>query len=114
VTEIPEVIKTVERDIPDLGIMGLTIISDIGEKRSIIFEGCVGDGACVAACPENALTMKEVGDDFQLTIDLALCDGVACRRCERACSQKDFDLIKIITSPESESCMLDICSGQNE
>lgn len=102
VTTAPCVIKTVERDIPDLGQMGLTIISDIGEKRTIIFQGCVGDGACVAACPENALTMKEVQDDYQLTIDLALCDGVACRRCERACSQKDFDLIKIITSPESE------------
>lgn len=98
VTTIPEVIKTVERDIPDLGLMGLKIISDIGEKKSIIFEGCLGDGACVDVCPENALEMNEVGDDFQLTIDLALCDGVACRRCDRACSEKVFDLVKIITS----------------
>ena len=96
VTTIPEVIKTVERDIPDLGIMGLKIISDIGEKKSIIFEGCLGDGACVDVCPENALEMNEVGDDFQLTIDLALCDGVACRRCDRACSEKVFDLVKIM------------------
>jgi methylamine methyltransferase corrinoid protein reductive activase len=98
VTTIPEVIKTVERDIPDLGIMGLKIISDIGEKKTIFFEGCLGDGACVAVCPENALEMEEAGDDFQLTIDLALCDGVACRRCERACSEKVFDLVNIITS----------------
>jgi methylamine methyltransferase corrinoid protein reductive activase len=98
VTTTPEVIKTVERDIPDLGEMGLKIISDIGEKKSIIFEGCLGDSACVAVCPENALDMEEAGDDFQLTIDLALCDGVACRRCERACSEKVFDLVKIITS----------------
>ena len=98
VTTIPEVIKTVKRDIPDLGIMGLKIISDIGEKKTIIFEGCLGDGACVAVCPENALEMEEDGDDFPLTIDLALCDGVACRRCERACSEKVFDLVNIITS----------------
>jgi methylamine methyltransferase corrinoid protein reductive activase len=98
VTTTPEVIKTVERDIPDLGEMGLKIISDIGEKRTITFEGCLGDSACVAVCPENALDMEEAGDDFQLTIDLALCDGVACRRCERACSEKVFDLVKIITS----------------
>ncbi|MCG6881609.1 MAG: methylamine methyltransferase corrinoid protein reductive activase [Deltaproteobacteria bacterium] len=98
VTTTPEVIKTVERDIPDLGEMGLKIISDIGEKRTIFFEGCLGDNACVAVCPENALDMEEAGDDFQLTIDLALCDGVACRRCERACSEKVFNLVKIITS----------------
>ena len=100
VTTIPEVIKTVERDIPDLGIMGLKIISDIGEKKSIIFEGCLGDAACVDVCPENALEMNEVGDDFQLTIDLALCDGVACRRCDRACSEKVFDLVKLVSSGE--------------
>ncbi|MFZ0132962.1 MAG: methylamine methyltransferase corrinoid protein reductive activase [Desulfobacterales bacterium] len=98
VTSTPEVIKTVARDIPDLGIMGLKIISDIGEKKTIVFKGCLGDGACVAVCPENALAMEEAGADFQLTVDLALCDGVACRRCERACSEKCFDLVKIIGS----------------
>jgi NAD-dependent dihydropyrimidine dehydrogenase PreA subunit len=98
VTTIPEVIKTVQRDIPDLGLMGLKIISDIGEKRTFRFEGCRGDSACVAACPENALEMEAAGDGFQLTIDLALCNGVACRRCERACSQKGFNLVTIITT----------------
>jgi NAD-dependent dihydropyrimidine dehydrogenase PreA subunit len=80
--------------------MGLKIISDIGEKRSIVFEGCLGDSACVAACPENALDIDLKDDDYHLTIDLALCDGVACRRCERACSEKGFDLVKIITSTD--------------
>jgi methylamine methyltransferase corrinoid protein reductive activase len=97
-TVAPEVIKTVERDIPDLGIGGLKIISDIGEKRTVVFEGCLGDEACVDVCPENALELEQAGDNFKLTIDLALCDGVACRRCERACSEKCFDLIKIITA----------------
>ncbi len=98
VTTIPEVIKTVARDIPDLGELGLKIISDIGEKRTIVFDGCLGDSECVAVCPENALELEEAGDDFELTIDLALCDGVACRRCERVCSEKVFNLVKIITA----------------
>jgi NAD-dependent dihydropyrimidine dehydrogenase PreA subunit len=42
--------------------------------------------------------MEAAGDGFQLTIDLALCNGVACRRCERACSQKGFNLVTIITT----------------
>jgi methylamine methyltransferase corrinoid protein reductive activase len=93
-----DVIKTVERDIPDLGEMGLKIIPDIGEHKTIVFEGCLGDEACVEVCPENALSIQTVGDEYEITIDLALCDGVACRRCERICSEKCFDLIKIITS----------------
>ncbi|MDZ7580582.1 MAG: hypothetical protein U5R30_08160 [Deltaproteobacteria bacterium] len=44
--------------------------------------------------------MEEAEDEYQLTIDLALCDGVACRRCERVCSEKVFDLVKIITSKD--------------
>ncbi len=98
VAKTPEVIKTVEKDIPDLGVMGLKIISDIGHQKTIIFDGCLGDSACTYECPEDALTMDEQGDDFEITIDLALCDGVACRRCERTCSEKVFDLVKLITS----------------
>ena len=101
VTTPPEVIKTVERDIPDLGEMGLQIIPDIGQRRTIVFQGCLGDIACVDECPENALEVEETPEgDHKVTIDLALCDGVACRRCERACSEKLFDLIQLITCKE--------------
>ncbi len=102
VTAIPEVIKTVEKDIPDLGLMGLKIIPDIGQQKTIVFDGCLGNMACVDECPENALNMEEQGEDFAITIDLALCDGVACRRCERACSEKIFNLIKLITSRSND------------
>ncbi len=98
ITEKPEVVKTVERDIPDLGELGLKIISDIGERKTIVFEGCVGDEACIEVCPENALEIRQIGREYEITIDVALCDGVACRRCERACGEKIFDLIKLITS----------------
>ncbi|MGC8492088.1 MAG: methylamine methyltransferase corrinoid protein reductive activase [Syntrophobacteraceae bacterium] len=95
--EPPEVIKTVERDIPDLGVMGLRIIPDIGEKKTIAFEGCLGDAKCVLECPEKALQMKRRGDVYEITLDMALCNGVACRRCERACETKGFDLIALLT-----------------
>ena len=98
VSAIPEVIKTVEKDIPDLGLMGLKIIPDIGQRKTVFFEDCLGDGACVDECPENALDMEEREGGEAITINLALCDGVACRRCERACSEKIFDLIELITA----------------
>jgi methylamine methyltransferase corrinoid protein reductive activase len=87
---IPEVIKTVKKDIPELGAMGLTIISDIGEQKKIVFEGCTGCDACVEECPENALYMEEEAGDFAITMDLARCNGLACRRCEKACREKVF------------------------
>jgi len=98
VTDIPEVVKTVEKDIPDLGLMGLEVIPDIGQRKTIYFDGCIGCEACMEDCQENALEMEEQDGNFGITINLALCDGVACRRCERACSEKVFDLIKMITS----------------
>ena len=97
VTTLPRVIKTVERDIPDLGTMGLEIISDIGEEKTFFFADCLGDGACVAECPESALRMEECDDGFAISINLALCDGVACRRCERSCKDKIFNLIELVT-----------------
>jgi methylamine methyltransferase corrinoid protein reductive activase len=98
VTDLPEVIKTVEKDIPELGVMGLEIIPDIGQRKTIYFDECLGDGACIDDCQENALEMEEKDGNFEITINLALCDGVACMRCERACSEKVFDLIKLITA----------------
>jgi methylamine methyltransferase corrinoid protein reductive activase len=98
VVDPPEIIKTVQRDIPDLGVMGLQIIQDIGERKSLFFEGCTGDAECVLECPEKALHMKRRGEKYAITINLALCNGVACRRCERVCKEKAFDLIALLSS----------------
>jgi methylamine methyltransferase corrinoid protein reductive activase len=94
----PEVVKTVERDIQDLGEMGLRIIPDIGQHRKIVFDSCLGDMSCVTECPEIALQIDELEHGFEITINLALCDGVACRRCERACKEKIFNVIELLTS----------------
>lgn len=106
VTEIPEVVKTVARDIPDLGTFGLEIIPDIGEKKTISFAGCLGDAECVVQCPENALKMKRHGDSYSITIDMALCDGMACRRCERVCKEKVFDLAALLTCESKEEAII--------
>ena len=94
---IPEVIKTVKKDIPELGTMGLTIVSDIGEQKTTVFENCIGCEACVEECPESALHMQDEGEDFSIAINLALCNGLACRRCEKACQEKVFVLKKLFT-----------------
>ncbi|NLI80596.1 MAG: methylamine methyltransferase corrinoid protein reductive activase [Deltaproteobacteria bacterium] len=100
VVDSPQVIKTVQRDIPDLGEMGLEIIQDIGERKTMVFEGCTGDAECVLECPEKALKMKRRGERYAITINLALCNGVACRRCERVCKEKAFDLIALLCSKD--------------
>lgn len=87
---VSEVIKTVNQDIPELGTRGLKIISDIGDRKTIIFEGCIGCNACIEECPENALCIEDKDGFFSITMDLALCDGLACRRCEKVCSEKVF------------------------
>jgi methylamine methyltransferase corrinoid protein reductive activase len=103
VTDTPEVIKTVEKDIPDLGVMGLNIIAAIGDRRTICFEGCLVCHDCIEECPENALSLDELDEDCAITINLALCDGVACRRCERSCSEKVFNLFNLLTTESGPS-----------
>ena len=89
-TAVPEVVKTVEKDIPEFGSLGLRIIPEIGEQKTIVFEDCSGCGSCIDECPEGALYMEEEKDNFSITVNLALCNGLACRRCEKACNEKVF------------------------
>jgi methylamine methyltransferase corrinoid protein reductive activase len=87
---ITEVTKTVKQDIPELGIRGLKVIYEIGAQKSCSFENCIGCSSCVEECPENALFI-ETGDElFPITMDLARCNGLACRRCEKVCPEKVF------------------------
>jgi methylamine methyltransferase corrinoid activation protein len=92
IEEEPEIIRTVRRDIDDLGRLGLTTVPDVGQVVRIEFEGCVACRECVESCPEKALQLVEGSDPALLVLDQSLCNGVACRRCERACPEKGFRL----------------------
>ena len=89
---VPEIIRTVERDIDDIGQMGLTIIPDIGRKVQVGMKVCTACMNCVEECPENAITIIAETDPATVVLDQSLCSGVACRRCERACPEKSFKL----------------------
>ncbi len=89
---IPEVIRTVQRDIDDLGEFGLKTISDIGQRIQVNIEGCLMCHECVNSCTENALIIWDETDYPAIVLDQSLCNGVACRRCERVCPEKLFRL----------------------
>jgi methylamine methyltransferase corrinoid activation protein len=61
ITEKPEVIKTVERDIPDLGEMGLKIIPDIGEKKSIFLKDAWAMKPALRCAPKMLLKFRNKG-----------------------------------------------------
>jgi len=88
----PEVIRTVRRDIDDLGRLGLVTISDLGLQIERQFDGCLLCLECIDSCSERALRVIEDTDPPTIVLDQSLCNGVACRRCERACPQKCFQL----------------------
>lgn len=94
----PEVIRVVERDIPDLGMMGMKIISQVGTKKHCSFEGCIRCAQCVDECPQDALLLAENPDRCDIIIDLARCDGVACRRCESVCGEEVFNWPALVTA----------------
>jgi methylamine methyltransferase corrinoid protein reductive activase len=86
----PEKIENVGRDIDDLGPMGLAIITDIGATRTTRFDDCTGCRACVDECPERALSISDTDPIFDLGLDPARCNGLACRRCENVCAEKVY------------------------
>jgi methylamine methyltransferase corrinoid activation protein len=88
----PEVIRTVRRDIDDLGRLGLFTIPDVGQVVKVQYDDCAACFECLQSCPEKALRIVEDSSPPILILDQSLCNGVACRRCERACPQKRFTL----------------------
>jgi methylamine methyltransferase corrinoid protein reductive activase len=88
----PKIVRTVKRDIDDLGRMGLKTITDIGRVISLSMDGCRSCLSCVQECPEKALSTIAATEPVTLVLEESLCDGVACRRCERICPDGVFEL----------------------
>ena len=83
------------------GVNATTITIEVNIDSGVAF--------FLVGLPDNAVkeshqrieaALKNIGHKIpgkKITINMALCNGVACRRCERACSEKSFDLISLLT-----------------
>jgi len=79
------IIRNAYREMDDIGRMGMKTLADIGRTVELELDGCILCGRCVGECPEKALLVKADGVAPTLVLKESECDGVACRRCERAC-----------------------------
>lgn len=84
--------RTVQRDIGDPGRLGLATLEHIGRTVALQTDGCTGCLTCMNACPAHAITLDASTQPPTIRLNHALCNGVACRRCERACPSKVFRL----------------------
>lgn len=84
----PEVLKTVKQDLDDPGRLGLVTLKAFGRRVALQVDGCTACMACVSDCPAGALSATAETEPPTIALALSLCDGVACRRCERSCPTK--------------------------
>jgi ferredoxin len=88
----PTVIRTMQRDIDDPGRLGLITLESVGRVAALQFEGCLACLSCMEACPAGALSIDSTTHPATISLTHALCNGVACRRCEPGCEPKVFHL----------------------
>jgi methylamine methyltransferase corrinoid protein reductive activase len=88
----PTVIHTMQRDIDDPGQLGLATLESVGRVATLQFEGCLACLSCMEACPTDALSIDSTTHPATISLTHALCNGVACRRCEPGCEPKVFHL----------------------
>ncbi|NJD06971.1 MAG: methylamine methyltransferase corrinoid protein reductive activase [Methylococcaceae bacterium] len=88
----PRIIRTVQQDIDDLGRMGLVTLDEVGLIVALRVEGCIGCAACVRECPADALSLGTDPGAPAIALTHALCNGVACRRCEQVCPEQVLHL----------------------
>jgi methylamine methyltransferase corrinoid activation protein len=86
-----EVERRVNRDIPDLGEKGMSVLRDPGMVLTAELEGCIECQKCVKECPEKALRI-EGGEPPRAIIRSDLCMGTACKRCELVCPKHVISL----------------------
>jgi methylamine methyltransferase corrinoid activation protein len=90
--EAPQVIRSVTRDIDDPGPLGLVTLERIGRVATLQLDGCLGCLTCMQACPAHAISIDLESRPPAISVAHALCNGVACRRCEPGCEPKVFHL----------------------
>jgi methylamine methyltransferase corrinoid protein reductive activase len=88
----PSVVHRVQRDIGDPGQLGLVTLERVGEVAQLQLAGCLGCQTCMHACPTGAISVDMSTSPPTISLAHALCNGVACRRCEPGCEPKVFHL----------------------
>jgi methylamine methyltransferase corrinoid protein reductive activase len=88
----PEIVHTMGRDISDLGMLGLSTLESVGNVVTLQLEGCLACLGCMEACPAGAINVDTSTNPATLSLAHAICNGVACRRCEPKCEPKVFHL----------------------
>ncbi len=96
----PRIVRLTACDIGETGTMGLVTLKGIGETVCRRVDHCTFCLQCVAACPTKALGADSGSADGTLCVHLELCEGIACRRCERACPENVFNLTCFFTCSE--------------
>ncbi|GAB4249479.1 MAG: methylamine methyltransferase corrinoid protein reductive activase [Thermoleophilia bacterium] len=87
-----QVIRIVDRDIPDLGTRGLKVVTDVGMEMLACFGGCTECETCADECPENAITIDHDEDGRpRIRVASARCLGLSCLRCQLSCPRKVFN-----------------------
>jgi methylamine methyltransferase corrinoid protein reductive activase len=97
----PTIVQRLQRDISEMGYYGLTTLEAIGRVVSLQLDGCLNCLSCREACPAQALALDPTTRPATITLTYALCDGVACRRCELVCQPKVFHLGDFFTARPS-------------
>ncbi|MCL5942829.1 MAG: methylamine methyltransferase corrinoid protein reductive activase [Actinobacteria bacterium] len=86
-----EVIRLVERDIPDFGRRGLQVVHDVGMVMVAFMEGCTACETCRDICPEDAVSIGHDEEGRPLVeVESARCLGLSCLRCQLACPERVF------------------------
>lgn len=89
---IAEIVQTVQRDIDVTGKHGLKTLHSIGKTVELQLQGCHSCLKCIQTCPTQAITINTTSQPATISMAHALCNGVACRRCEPVCEPKVFHL----------------------
>ncbi|WP_406660349.1 methylamine methyltransferase corrinoid protein reductive activase [Methanolobus sp. ZRKC3] len=83
--------KRVEKDIDDVGPMGLDIVKDIGIILEAPVTKCTLCHQCEKECPEDAVVIVEKDGHRFAEIDSQKCLGTSCKRCVVICPVQTMD-----------------------
>ena len=81
----PQLYRSSERDIAEIGEKGLRLIQDIGMELFGNFDGCDGCKKCQKECPGAAL---KIDKERNIRILTKKCLGTGCYRCQYVCPQR--------------------------